>query len=75
VWRFIGTLDLSGQSHEQTVVVHVVGDGADLRINGEAVVRHSDHRIKQYSMLMGAMKVADEVRVTLTANAQRADRP
>lgn len=68
-WRFTGTLDLSGQSREQTVVVHVVRDGTDLRITGEAVVRHSDHRIKQYSMLMGAMKVADEVRVTLAARA------
>ena len=66
-WRLAGTLDLSGQSREQTVVVHVVGDDADLRITGEALVRHSDHRIKQFSMLMGAMKVADEVRVTLTA--------
>lgn len=66
-WRLAGTLDLTGQSREQTVVVHVVGDDADLRITGEALVRHSDHRIKQFSMLMGAMKVADEVRVTLTA--------
>lgn len=66
-WRLTGTLDLSGQSHEQTVVVHVVQDGADVRVTGEALVRHSDHRIKQFSMLMGAMKVADEVRVTLAA--------
>ncbi|MUL76005.1 YceI family protein [Mycolicibacterium sp. CBMA 226] len=74
-WRLTGTPNLSGESREQSVVVHVVGDDADLRITGEAVVRHSDHRIKQYSMLMGAMKVADEVRVTLAANAPRADRP
>lgn len=66
-WRLTGTLDLSGQSHEQSAVVHVAQDSAALRITGEAVVRHSDHRIKQFSMLMGAMKVADEVRVTLTA--------
>lgn len=69
-WRLVGTLDLGGRSCEQTVVVHVVQDGPDgtsLRITGEAVVRHSDHRIKPYSMLMGAMKVADEVQVTLTA--------
>ncbi len=72
-WRLAGTLDLSGQSRAQSVVVHVTPDGADVRIAGEAVVRHSDHRIKQFSMLMGAMKVADEVRVTLTVNAQRAD--
>lgn len=68
-WRLIGTLDLSGQSHEQAVAVQVVQDGAALQITGEALVRHSDHRIKQYSMLMGAMKVADEVRVTLTVRA------
>jgi len=74
-WRLAGALDLSGQRREQSVVVHVTRDGADLRIAGEAVVRHSDHRIKQFSMLMGAMKVADEVRVTLTLNAQRADGP
>ena len=69
-WRLVGTLDLGGRSSEQTVVVQVARDGADgtdLRITGEALVRHSDHRIKQFSMLMGAMKVADEVRVTLTA--------
>ncbi|MCX8564581.1 YceI family protein [Mycolicibacterium mucogenicum] len=73
-WRFTGTLDLGGQSHGQAVVVRVEPDGADLRINGEAVVRHSDHRIKQYSMLMGAMKVADDVRVTLTGTEPRAVR-
>ena len=74
-WRLTGILDLGGRSGAQTVVVHVAQDGAGLRITGEAVVRHSDHRIKQFSMLMGAMKVADEVRVTLTVDAQRADGP
>ncbi len=65
-WRLTGPLDLGGQSREQAVAVDVVQDGPDLRITGEAVVRHSDHRIKQFSMLMGAMKVTDEVRVTLS---------
>jgi polyisoprenoid-binding protein YceI len=66
-WRLVGTLDIGGRSREQTVNVHVVRDGAAWRISGEAVVRHTDYGIKQYSMLMGAMKVVDDVRVTLTA--------
>lgn len=66
-WRLTGTLDLGGRSNEQTVDVEVVRDDAGWRLSGAAVVRHSDHGIKQYSMLMGAMKVTDDVRVTLTA--------
>lgn len=66
-WRLTGTLDLGGRSSEQTVDVDVVRDDAGWHLSGAAVVRHSDHGIKPYSMLMGAMKVADEVRVTLTA--------
>ena len=66
-WRLVGTLDIAGHSSEQVVDVRVTRDGADWRIAGEAVVRHTDHGIKPYSMLMGTMKVDDEVRVTLTA--------
>ncbi len=65
--RLVGTLEIGGRRSEQTVDVHAVRDGSDWRISGEAVVRHTDYGIKQYSMLMGAMKVTDEVRVTLTA--------
>ncbi len=65
--RLVGTLEIGGRRSEQTVDVHVVRDGSDWRISGEAVVRHTGCGIKQYSMLMGAMKVADEVRVTLKA--------
>jgi hypothetical protein len=34
-------------------------------------VRHTDFGIKQYSMLMGAMKVADEVEITLAVASRR----
>ncbi|QZH61982.1 YceI family protein [Mycolicibacterium farcinogenes] len=62
--RLRGVLELAGHSGEQTVEVEV-SDGSVL---GTATVRHGDFGIKQYSMLMGAMKVADEVRVSLAAN-------
>lgn len=65
--RLIGTLELNGRVREQTVQVRVEDLGDSWRISGTAEVRHTDYGIKQYSMLMGAMKVADEVSVTLTA--------
>lgn len=62
-YRITGDLEIAGHRATQTVEVRVEADGP-WRVSGEAQVRHSDFGIKQYSMLMGAMKVADEVRVT-----------
>lgn len=59
-YRLMGQLELAGNACAQTVEVKV----ADGEISAEARVRHSDCGIKPYSMLMGAMKVADEVLVT-----------
>lgn len=66
-YRIVGTLEISGDNAHQAVDVRVDADGDSWRISGQANVRHSDFGIKQYSMLMGAMKVADEVRVTFAA--------
>lgn len=66
-YRLVGTLEIGGRTGSQVVDVEVAEDGESL--SGAAVVRHTDYGIKQYSMLMGAMKVADDVRVTLTAAA------
>ncbi|MUL82824.1 MULTISPECIES: YceI family protein [unclassified Mycolicibacterium] len=70
-YRIAGVLEISGHSGDQSVDVRVEADGESWRITGEARVRHSDFGIKQYSMLMGAMKVADEVSVTFAATAPR----
>jgi hypothetical protein len=35
-------------------------------------VRHSDFGVRRYSMLMGAMQVADEVTVSFTGTADTA---
>ncbi|MFN3003976.1 YceI family protein [Mycolicibacterium wolinskyi] len=67
VIRLIGTLELNGRAGEQTVDIRVEDDGGSWRISGAAVVAHTDFGIKRYSMMMGAMKVADEVEVTFTA--------
>ena len=67
VIRLIGTLELNGRAGEQTVDIRVGDDADSWRISGAAVVAHTDFGIKQYSMMMGAMKVADEVEVTFAA--------
>jgi polyisoprenoid-binding protein YceI len=41
--------------------------GGSARLDGETVVRHSDFGVRRYSMLMGAMQVADEVTVSFSA--------
>ncbi|MEV0671211.1 YceI family protein [Mycobacterium sp. NPDC050441] len=64
-YRIGGTLEIAGHSGVQSVEVRVEADGDVWRIAGEAAVCHTDFGIKQYSMLMGAMKVADEVGVSL----------
>lgn len=68
-YRIGGTLEIAGHSGPQNVEVRAEADGDVWRISGEARVRHTDFGVKQFSMLMGAMKVADEVRVTIEAGA------
>jgi polyisoprenoid-binding protein YceI len=68
-FRILGSLEICGRSGDQAVDVDVHQNGDSWQISGEAVVAHTDHGVKQYSMLMGAMKVADQVRVSFTSSA------
>jgi len=47
----------------------LVGDDGSVR--GRAVVKQSDWGMKQYSILFGALKVADEVEVAIDARQSR----
>jgi hypothetical protein len=40
-------------------------------VRGRAVVKQSDWGMKQYSILFGALKVADEVEVAIDARQSR----
>ena len=66
-YRLGGTLEIHGRSRDVSVDVRVEDDGAAWRMSCEASVLHSDFGLKPYSMMMGAMKVADEVAVSWTA--------
>ena len=63
-YRLIGTLEINGRVGDRVLDVQVVGTRDAWQISGEADVRHTDYGIKQYALLMGAMKVADEGHVT-----------
>jgi hypothetical protein len=57
-----GELTLLGHSHPVSFEVLVAADGS---LTATAVIRQSDWQIKPYSTLFGALKVADEVEVSL----------
>ena len=58
-YRLEGTLEIPGISRQQTVDV----DDDGQRLSSAVTVRQSDFGIKPYSLMMGALKVADEVMV------------
>jgi polyisoprenoid-binding protein YceI len=61
--RVEGDLTLRGATRPLTFDVDVDGD----RVAATAVIRQSDWKIKPYSALFGALKVVDEVEVSIDA--------
>lgn len=72
-YRLTGTVDIHGKSRPQTVDLQVEDLGDSWRMSAEVPVRQSDFGVKPYSLLMGSMKVADEVTVAFTATRSKAD--
>lgn len=66
-YRLGGTVEIHGTSRECIVELRVEDLGGAWRMSGEADVRQTEFGVKPYSMLMGAMKVADIVTVVFTA--------
>ncbi|ORX07877.1 YceI family protein [Mycolicibacillus trivialis] len=64
-----GPLTVHGVSRPVEVALDVADDGSAHRLRVRTEVRHSDHKLKQYSMAMGTMKVADVVAVEFDATA------
>ena len=69
--RVHGDLTMLGATHPIAFDV-VAADGS---LSATAVVKQTDFGMKPYSALFGALKVADEVEVTLAANLPRLIRP
>jgi polyisoprenoid-binding protein YceI len=69
-YRLAGTLRIRGKTRPRVIELRVEDRGDVWRLSAEAVVRQSEFGVKPYSLLMGSLKVADEV--TVMFHAQRA---
>jgi hypothetical protein len=61
-----GDLTLRGTSHPLTFDIVAAGDG---KLSAVATIKQTDWKIKPYSALFGALKVVDEVEVSIDAAA------
>lgn len=62
-----GMLQLHGKQREHVIDLHTEDLGDSWRMSAESTVRQSDYGIKPYSLLMGAVQVADDVTLTFSA--------
>lgn len=65
-YRLAGSLDIHGVSRPQTVDLTVEDRGAEWAMSTEVEVVQSDFGVKPYSLMMGALKVADTVTVSFS---------
>ncbi len=66
-YRISGALHIRGKSRERTVDLGTEDLGDTWRMSAHTVVRQSDYGVKPYSLLMGSVKVADDVTLSFTA--------
>lgn len=67
-YRLTGVLQIHGRTHPHTVDVLVTDATSAWRLRCASAVSQSEYGVRRYSMLMGAMQVADRVTVSLTAD-------
>lgn len=65
-YRLTGTLAIHGKTRGQVIDLRTADLGGTWQMSTEARVRQSDFGVKPYSLLMGSLKVADEVSVSFT---------
>jgi polyisoprenoid-binding protein YceI len=70
-YRLTGALTLHGKTLAQTVDVRTDDLDGSWWLSSEATVRQSEFGIKPYSQLLGALKVADDVTVSFTAECAK----
>ena len=70
-YRLSGTVEIHGTERPQTVDVTVTDKGDRWSMSARVPITQSDFGIKPYSLMMGALKVADEVTVEFTGTYSR----
>ena len=66
-YRMTGSVEIHGTSRPQVVDVAVEDRGENWALSTRVPVTQTDFGVKPYSLLMGSMKVADEVTIAFTA--------
>ena len=66
-YRLSGKLTIHGKSHTHVIDLRTEDLGDSWRMSAESTVRQSDYGVKPYSLLMGSVRVADDVTVSFTA--------
>ena len=66
-YRLTGVLEIRGRSREHVIDLRTEDLGDSWRMSAESSVRQTDYGIKPFSMLMGSVRVADDVTVSFTA--------
>ena len=66
-YRLTGTVEIHGTSRPQAVDVKVADEGDALALSARVSVTQSDFGVKPYSLMMGTLKVADEVTIDFAA--------
>ena len=67
-YRLEGSLTIHGTTHPRTIEVQATDLGDSWRITCESVVRQTTFGVTPYSLMLGALKVADDVTVSFTAS-------
>ncbi|EUA42467.1 yceI-like domain protein [Mycobacterium xenopi 4042] len=70
-YRLTGTLHIHGKAQHREIKLCTDDLGDSWRLSSQTTVRQSDFGIKPFSLLMGSVKVADEVSVSFTAQRSK----
>ncbi|MEB4209928.1 YceI family protein [Mycobacterium sp. 94-17] len=66
-YRLTGPLHIRGETRDHVVEVRTEDLGDSWRMSVESTIRQSDFGIRPYSLLMGSVRVADEVSLAFSA--------
>jgi polyisoprenoid-binding protein YceI len=66
-YRLSGKLQIHGKSRTHVIDLRTEDLGDSWRMSAQTTVRQSDYGVKPYSLLMGSVRVADDVTVSFTA--------
>jgi polyisoprenoid-binding protein YceI len=66
-YRLTGKLQIRGKSRAHVIDLRTEDLGEAWRVSAESCIRQTDYGVKPYSLLMGSVRVADEVSLAFTA--------